>query len=110
MLVHDTFDVCSKINAVLTPYALTKHLSVPVYINKAEKSHLALVDSGAMGNFIHENLVNELSLTRTPRRPLPLMDVTGLRTGSFEFQVKLAMRIVSHEEQLVLTCNLPPEI
>src|SRR5258706_4544837 len=102
MLVHDTFDVRSKINAVLTPYALTKHLSVRVYINKAEKSHLALVDSGAMGNFIHENLVTELNLTRTLRRPLPLMDVKGLRIGSLEFQVKLTMRIGSHEEHLVL--------
>ena len=39
---------------------------MPVYINKAEKSNLALLDSGAMGNFIHENLVTELSLERTP--------------------------------------------
>src|SRR5258706_4456801 len=102
MLVHDSFDVRLRINAVLTPYTLTKHLSVPIYINKAEKSHLALVDSGAMGNFIHENLVMELNLTRTPRRPLPLMDVKGLRIGSLEFQVKLTMRIGSHEEHLVL--------
>ena len=102
MLVNDSFDVHLKINAVLTPYALTKHLSVPVHINKAEKSHLALVDSGAMGNFIHENLVTELNLTRMPRRTLPLMDVKGLKIGLLEFQVKLTMRIGSHEEHLVL--------
>ena len=43
-------------------YTLSKHLSIPVHINKAEKSNLMLLDSGAMGNFIHENLVTELGL------------------------------------------------
>src|SRR5258706_7483842 len=102
MLLDDSFNVRLRINAVLTPYVLTKHLSVPIYINKSEDSHLALVDSGAMANFIHESLVTELNLTRTPRRPLPLMDVKGLQIGSLEFQVKLTMRIGSHEEHLVL--------
>src|SRR5258706_1560131 len=102
MLVNDSFDVHLKINAILTPYTLTKHLSIPVHINKAEKSHLTLVDSGAMGNFIHENLVTELNFTHTPRRPLPLMDVKGLKIGLLDFQVKLTMRIGSHEEHLML--------
>src|SRR5258706_1454820 len=55
-----------------------------------------------MGNFIHENLVTKLHLTCTPQRPLLLMDVKGLKIGSLEFQVKLTMRIGSHEEHLVL--------
>ena len=64
--VLDSFDVHSGINAVLTPYALTRHLRVPVYLDKAETVMNALLDSGAMGNFIHEELVQELGLTRTP--------------------------------------------
>ena len=95
-------DVRPGINAVLTPYALTKHLSIPICINKAARTTLALLDSGAMGNFIHENLVEELGLIRIPRNPLPLMDVKGLKIGSLDFQVKVGIAIGSHEEQLVL--------
>jgi hypothetical protein len=61
------FDVWSEINAVLTLYALTKHLRVPVHLNKAEKVTDALLDSGAMGNFIHKEVVKELNLQRIPR-------------------------------------------
>jgi hypothetical protein len=90
------------INAVLTPYTLAKHLSIPVHVNKAERPHLALLDSGAMGNFIHEHLVQELGLTCIPWCPLPLMDVKGLKIGSLSFQVKVDIRIGSHEEQIIL--------
>lgn len=88
----------ASINAVLTPYALTKHLSIPVHLNKTDTKRLALLDSGAMGNFIHENLVMELKLTRLPRRPLPLLDVKGIKIGSLEFQVEVDLKIGSHEE------------
>ena len=92
----------SAINAVLTPYALTRHLSVPVYLNKAEKPNSALLDSGAVGNFIHEELVQRLGLVRTPRAPLPLLDVKGIKIGQLEFQVKVDMRVGAHEESIVL--------
>ena len=55
-----------------------------------------------MGNFIHENLVTELGLKQIPRRPLPLMDVKGLKIGLLAFQVKVNIRIGAHEEQIVL--------
>ena len=96
--VLDSFDVRPGINAVLTPYTLTRHLRVPVYLDKAETVTNALLDSGAMGNFIHEELVQELGLIRTPRQVLPLMDVKGIKIGEIAFQVKVDMRISAHEE------------
>ena len=91
----------SVINAAVTPYSLSKHLRIPVHINKAEQPRQALLDCGAMGNFIHENTVEQLGLTRTPRSPIPLMDVKGLKIGELAFQVTVTMRIGVHEEQIV---------
>jgi hypothetical protein len=47
----------TAINAILTPYALARHMSIPVHLNEARKPTHALLDSGVMGNFIHEELV-----------------------------------------------------
>ena len=95
-------DVHPGINAVLTPYALTRHLRVPLYLNKAETVTHALLDSGAMGNFIHKELVQQLGLVRTPRPPLPLMDVKGLKIGEIGFQVKVTIQMGAHEEDIIL--------
>jgi hypothetical protein len=97
-----SFDARPGINAVLTPYALTRHLRVPVQLSKAERVTEALLDSGAMGNFIHEDLVSELKLVRTPRQPLPLMDVKGWKIGEIAFQVMVELRAGAHEERIVL--------
>lgn len=92
----------ATINASVTPYALTKHLSIPIYLNKAERSCKALLDSGAMGNFIHEQLVEELGLVRTPWNPLPLLDVKGIKIGELAFQANVLMRVGAHEEKITL--------
>ena len=97
-----TVDVRPRINAVLTPYALTWHLRVPLHLNKAETVTHALLDSGAMGNFIHEELVQQLGLIRTPRPPLPLMDVKGLKIGEIGFQVKVSIQMGAHKEDIIL--------
>ena len=95
-------DVRFGINAVLTPYTLTQHLRVPLYLNQAETVTHALLDSGAMGNFIHEELVSQLGLVRTPRTPMPLMDVKGLKIGEIGFQVKVTIQMGAHEEDIIL--------
>ena len=58
----------------------------------------ALLNSGAMGNFIHEDFVQELGLTRIPHQVLLLMDVKGIKIGEIAFQVKIDMRIGTHKE------------
>ena len=55
-----------------------------------------------MGNFIHEELVQQLGLVRTPRAPMPLMDVKGLKIGEIGFQVKVTMQMGLHEEDIIL--------
>ena len=95
-------DVRPRINAVLTPYTLTRHLRVPLHLNKAEMVTHALLDSGAMGNFIHEELVQQLGLIRTPRPLMPLMDVKGWKIGEIRFQVKVIIQMGAHEEDIIL--------
>src|SRR5260370_23550153 len=91
----------SSINVAMTPYSLSKHLSIPVYLNKAEKPRQALLDCGAMGNFIHEKVVEQLGLMRTPRNPIPLHDVKGTKIGELAFQVTTTLRIGVHEEWII---------
>jgi len=81
---------------------MSKHLSIPVNINKAEKTRNALLDSGAMGNFISESLVEQLSLTRQPRERIPLHNVQGIKIGEIVHQVTISIKIGTHEEQLIL--------
>ena len=89
---------CARINVALTPYSMSKHLSIPVNINKAEKTRNALLDSGAMGNFISESLVEQLSLTRQPRERIPLHNVQGIKIGEIVHQVTISIKIGTHEE------------
>jgi dUTP pyrophosphatase len=72
------------------------------YVNQMEKPSKTLIDSGAMGNFIHEDLVQQLELTRQPWNPLPLLDVKGIRIGELRHQVTIALHIGSHAERLTL--------
>jgi hypothetical protein len=97
---HDVLD--PNISVVLTPYALTKNLNMMSYVNQVEKPSKMLIDSGTMGNFIHENVVQQLGLTRQLCNPLPLLDVKGIRIGELQHQVTVTLCIGSHEEGLTL--------
>ena len=91
-----------SIHAVMTPYLLSRHLKVPVFVNKAECAKNALLDCGSMGNFIHERLVEEMGLVRKPRPPIELLDVKGLRIGQLRHQVEVHLRTGTHEENIIL--------
>jgi hypothetical protein len=95
-------DSVTNVNVALTPYTLTKSLNVNVHVNKEEKLVKALIDSGAMGNFIHEELVQKLKLTHIPRAPLPLLDIKGLKIGELRHQVILTLKIGIHEEKITM--------
>ena len=71
-----------SINAVTTLYSLSKHLKIPVFVNKAEQQRYALLDCGSMGNFIHERVVTQLGLVRTLRSPIEPLDVKGVNLDS----------------------------
>jgi hypothetical protein len=91
-----------NISAVLTLYTLTKNLNIMSYVNQTEKPSKTLIDSGTMGNFIHEDLVQQLGLVRQPHTPLPLLDVKGIRIGELRHQVTITLCIGAHAEKLTL--------
>ena len=99
MIVHVDIPYAS-INAFVTPYTITKHLSISVCLNKAEKAHRALLDTRAMGIFIHEKVVTEQGLVQMPCDLLPLLDMKGMKIGELVFQVVILMRIGAHEEKI----------
>jgi hypothetical protein len=61
-----------------------------------------MFDSGSMGNFINERVVEQMQLTHTPQYPLSLHDVKGLKIGQIIHQVTVWLQIGAHEEQLTL--------
>jgi hypothetical protein len=69
-ILHKLYNVsqlepAKNINVASTLYALTKSLNMNVHVNQEGKVK-ALINSGAMGNFVHEELVHKLGLTRIP--------------------------------------------
>jgi hypothetical protein len=95
-------ELIKNINVASTPYALTKSLNVNVRVNQEEGKVKALINSGAMGNFVHEELVHKLKLTQRPQAPLPLLDVKGLKIGELRHQVELLLKIRVHEERITM--------
>jgi hypothetical protein len=91
-----------NINVASTLYALTRSLNVNIRVNQEEGKVKALIDSGAMGNFVHEELVHWLGLVRVPRAPLPLLDVKGLKIGELQHQVELLLKVRVHEEKITM--------
>jgi hypothetical protein len=62
--------------SVITPYQLVRHLTVPITLADTIKT-TAMVDLGAMGNFIHPRFVDEHTLVTKPRNLLTINDVNG---------------------------------
>jgi len=59
-----------------TPYQLVRHLTAPITLADSIKT-TAMIDSGAMGNFIHPRFVEEHTLSTKERNPLTVNDVNG---------------------------------
>src|SRR5882757_6178738 len=59
-----------------TPYQLVRHLTAPITLADSIKT-TAMVDLGAMGNFIHPRFVQEHELVTKGRTPLVVNNVNG---------------------------------
>lgn len=69
-----------KLHRVLVPSLDDKSMRIPTYIRIHEKDVQvnALVDSGAEGTFISQNLVNELAIPSYPlEKPILAQNVDG---------------------------------
>ena len=62
--------------SVITLYHLIRHLTAPVMLAESIKS-TAIVDSGAMGNFIHLRFIAEHLLVTEEHNLLTVNDVNG---------------------------------
>ena len=62
--------------STITPYQLARLLTTPITLSDSIKT-TAMVDSGAMGNFIHPRFVSEHGLVTRERTPLVVNDVNG---------------------------------
>jgi len=59
-----------------------------------------MVDSGAMGNFIHPRFVQEHGLNTKTRTPLIVNDVNGRLLSSVDQQAEIRMTIAGHSETI----------
>ena len=59
-----------------------------------------MVDSGAMGNFIHPRFVEEHTLVTIEHNPLTVNDVNGRLLSRVDRQVSVRMAVGSHSETL----------
>ena len=62
--------------SVITLYQLVRHLMAPITLVDSIKS-TAMVDSGAMGNFIHLRFIEEHALVTKEHNLLTVNDVNG---------------------------------
>jgi hypothetical protein len=94
-LSHENTVVVSAI----TLYQLVRHLTVPITLADMIKT-TAMVDSGAMGNFIHPRFVDEHTLVTKPRNPLTVNNVNGRLLSRVDRQVEVRMAVGNHSETL----------
>ena len=74
--------------STITPYHLVRHLMAPITLADTIKT-TAMVDSGAMGNFIHLRFIEEHTLVTKERNPLTVNDVNGQLLSHIDQQVKI---------------------
>ena len=85
--------------SAITPYQIIRHLTTPVTLVDSIKT-TAVVDSGAMGNFIHLRFVKEHNLVTKSQTPFPVMDVNGHLLTHADQQVETWMMIRNHSKTL----------
>jgi Aspartyl protease len=85
--------------SAITPYQLVRHLTAPITLADSIKT-TAMVDSGAMGNFIHPRFVEQHELATKPRKPLTVNDVNGRLLSRVNQQVEIRMVFGNHAETL----------
>ena len=77
---------------MITPYQLVRLLTARITLADSIKT-TAMVDSGAMGNFIHLRFVSEHKLVTKDRTLLVVNDVNGQLLSQVDQQVEICMDI-----------------
>ena len=95
----------TAIVSAITPYQLVRLLTTPIVLEDSIET-TTMVDSGAMGNFIHPRFVQEHGLSMKERTPLVVNDVNGQLLSCVEQQAEVRMTIAGHSE--VITFDIAP--
>ena len=85
--------------SAVTLYQLVRHLTAPITLVDMIKT-TAMVNSGAMGNFIHPRFVELHALVTKSCNPLTVNDVNGCLLSRVDQQVEIWMAIGNHSETL----------
>ena len=85
--------------SAITPYQLARLLTTLITLADSIKT-TAMVNSGAMGNFIHPRFVKEHELVTKNRIPLIVNDVNGRLLSCVDQQVEVRMMVRNHSETL----------
>ena len=85
--------------STITPYQLVRLLTAQITLADSIKT-TAMVDLGAMGNFIHLRFVLEHKLVTKDHTPLVVNDVNGQLLSCVDQQVEIHMDIGNHSETL----------
>ena len=85
--------------SMITPYQLVRLLTAWITLADSIKT-TAMVDSGAMGNFIHLRFMSEHQLVTKTHTPLVVNDVNSWLLLWVDQQVEIQMDIGSHLETL----------
>ena len=85
--------------SVITPYQLARLLTTLITLADSIKM-TAMVNSGAMGNFIHPWFVKEHKLVTKNCTPLIMNDVNGQSLSHVDQQVEVWMMVRNHAETL----------
>jgi hypothetical protein len=91
--------------SAITLYQLVRHLTALIMLANNLKT-TAMVDSGAMGNFIHPRFVREHNLVTKEQTPLTVNDVNSRLLSHVDQQVEVQMEVRHHSK--TLTFNVTP--
>ena len=85
--------------STITPYQLVRLLTILITLVHSIKT-TAMVDSGAMGKFIHPQFVKEHELVTKNCTPLIVNDVNSQLLSCMDQQVEVQMMVRNHAKTL----------
>jgi hypothetical protein len=85
--------------SAIAPYQLVRHLTALIILANSLKM-TAMVDSGAMGNFIHLRFIREHNLVTKEQTLLTINDVNDCLLLCVDQQVEVQMEVRHHSKTL----------
>jgi hypothetical protein len=89
----------TAIVSAITPYHLVRLLTALITLADSIKT-TAMVNSGAMGNFIHPRFIELHELVTKPHEPLVINDMNGRLLSHVDQQAEIQMTIGGHSKTL----------